>query len=450
MNNSSRTSWRQSRQPLWVACLAIAAACPGAVLAESLLIENVTLIDGTGRAPMENAHVLVEGERFAAVSPAPLSAPEDATRINAEGMYLIPGLIDSHIHLLGGRTGPGNREMIMDVDTGLKVLQGYLYAGVTSIYDSGNHGKYIHKMRADERAGRILSPRIFATIRLIAPADGHGCCAGGIVVENLEDALPKLDDLFSYQPDLLKFTREIRGMGPEPRNMPLLSEDFLRDLIAYANEHGVRTTVHVPSTALAREAIAAGANAFAHNVYLDEVDESFVNLLAAQNIIVSTTIIRQEADISFYDDPLFQALLTPEQISAAKRSERFVGTPFAAWLKSLRPTIFHNIRALHEGGVLLALGTDRSVGAMPHQELRLLVEAGISPLEALRMATLNGAAYIGVAEDLGSIERGKLADMVLLRKDPTQDIRNTQSIAAVFKGGQEIRRSQLNVPGNSL
>ncbi len=66
------------------------------------------------------------------------------------------------------------------------------------------------------------------------------------------------------------------------------------------------------------------------------------------------------------------------------------------------------------------------------------------------MATLNGAAYLGVAEDLGSIERGKLADMVLLRKDPTQDIRNTQSIAAVFKGGQEIRRSQLNVPGNSL
>ena len=433
---------------LCIGCLILWSGFVPAAETGRLLIENVTLIDGTGRAPIEGASVLVRGERFAAVSAGPLTAPEEAELIDGTGSFLIPGLIDSHIHLPGGRSGAGNRTMIMDPKTGLPILHGYLYCGVTSIYDSGNHAEYIYKMRADERAGRILSPRIFATVSLIAPADGHGCCAGGTVVNGYEDGVEKLRNLFRLKPDLLKFTREVRGMGPEARDMPLLSTEVLEGLIRFANEQGVRTTVHVSDERLAREAIEAGANAFAHTVYLNEVDSGFANLVAARRIPVSTTIIRQEADVSFFSDPLFVAVLTPEQIDAARRSERFVGTPYAAWLKSLRPAIFHNIRQLYEAGAILALGTDRSVGAMPHHELKLLVEVGIPPLQALRIATLNAATYIGVEDELGSIEVGKLADMVLLRDDPTKDIHNTTSIEAVFKGGERIDRSQLLLPVN--
>jgi len=414
----------------------------------SVLIENVTLIDGTGKVPLAGAWVLVKGERIAAVSSQPQTVADSVRRLDGTGKYLIPGIIDSHIHLPGGRTGAGNRQMVMDPETGVKFLHGYLYSGVTSIYDSGNHGKYIEKMRADERAGKIVSPRIFATISLIAPLDGHGCCAGGIPVTSYSDAVEKLDALLQLKPDLLKFTRETRGMGLQARNMPLLPEDLFRKLIRYANERGVRTTVHVSNQSLARQAIEAGASAFAHLPYLDKIDSHFANLVAVRGIPISTTITRNEAAVAFYKEPAFAALLTPEELEAALHSERHVGTPRAAWMRTLRPIMFHNIRELYRAGAILALGTDRTHGAMPHQELKLLVEAGIPPLEALRIGTLNAAIYIGVDKDLGSIEVGKLADMVLLTKDPTKNIGNTTTIEAVFKGGRQIDRSQLNVVAN--
>jgi imidazolonepropionase-like amidohydrolase len=165
-------------------------ASPGqATAGEGLLFENVTLIDGTGRAPRAATWVLVEDGRIAEVSAQAPRVPKTVRRIDGTGKFLMPGLIDSHIHLPGGRAGAGNREMIMDPQAGLRVLHGYLYSGVTSVYDSGNHGKYIAKMRTDERAGTIVSPRIFATISLIAPVDGHGCCAGGTPVENYQDGV---------------------------------------------------------------------------------------------------------------------------------------------------------------------------------------------------------------------------------------------------------------------
>jgi imidazolonepropionase-like amidohydrolase len=413
------------------------------------LIENVTLIDGTGREAIPNAYVLVDGERFAAVSPVALAVPEDTKRIDGTGKYLIPGLIDSHIHLPGGRTGPGNREMIMDPETGLKALHGYLYSGVTSVYDSGNHAEYIYKMREDERAGRILSPRIFATVSLVAPVDGHGCCAGGTVVDSYEDGVEKLDALIKQKPDLLKFTRERRGMGLENRNLPIMPLDLLNRLITYSNERGVRTTIHVSEEALAREAMAVGVDAFAHCVYLKEIDTNFAQLVATNKIPVSTTMTRYETGTSFFDSPLFAAILTPEQLESNKTNERYVGTPLGAFRGSMMPTVSNNIRQLYGAGAILALGTDRSLGAMAHQELKRLVEAGIPPIEAIRIGTLNAAIYLGREDELGSIERGKLADMVLLNADPTEDIHNTQTIEAVFKGGQQIDRSKLDLPINN-
>jgi len=416
--------------------------------ADGILIQNVTLIDGTGRPPSENAYVLVNGDRLAVISDTKIVPPVGTRIIDGTGKFLIPGLIDSHIHLPGGRTGPGNRQMIMDPESGIKILHGFLYAGVTAVYDSGNHAAYIHKMRADERAGRILSPRIFATISLIAPPNGHGCCAGGTVVTNYEDGIEKLNALFKLEPDLLKFTRERRGMGPVGRNMPLIDTNTMNRLMIYAHENGIRTTVHVSEQALAREAIEAGADAFAHTIYLDDADPDFATLVATNNVVVCSTIIRQEADLSFLDDPLFAALITPEEVAAAMRNERFSGGPFTQWLKSLRPAILNNIRQLFEAGVVISAGTDRTIGAMIHQEIQLLNEAGLPPLEALKAATLNAAIYIGVEDEIGSIEVGKLADMILLTKDPSVSIANTKSIESVFKGGREIERSKLDVPIN--
>ena len=216
---------------------------------QSLLIENVALIDGTGAARVDQAFVLIDGGRFSAISNVPISAPEGIERVDGTGKFLIPGIIDGHIHLVGGRTGPGNRQMVMNPEIAIKSLEGYLYSGVTAIYDSGNNAEFIYKMRADERAGRILSPRIYATVSY-----------------DYEDGVRKLDALFKLQPDLLKFTRERRGMGPVARSMPLIDKDLMNRLVSYAHDNGIRSTIHVSEVQLAREAIMAGADAFAHTV----------------------------------------------------------------------------------------------------------------------------------------------------------------------------------------
>jgi len=425
------------------------------VFSQSVLIRDVTLIDGTGADPLSGVSVLVDQGRFLEITQSRIKPDDDILVVDGSNKFLIPGIIDSHIHLPGGRTGPKNSEMIMDLDTGKKILESYLYSGVTAVYDSGNNAEYIYEIRDQERNGIILSPRIFATVSLIAPPEGHGCCAGGTVVSSYDDALEKLDKLFKMKPDMLKFTRERRGMGLKSRNMPLIEKTLMKKLVDYAHENGIRTTVHVSEVEMAQEAIEAGADAFAHTIYLDDASLDFINTVSENGIILSTTMSRIEADSSFLEESLYIEAVEDEILSEIKSSERFgvyqgggAGSPLSGWLRSLRPAIMKNFKQLHEGGVLLAMGTDRTIGPISHQELRLLVEAGISPLDVIRIGTLNSATYIGVEKYLGSIEEGKLADMILLNADPTADIGNTKMIDLVFKGGAIIDRSSLDVPAN--
>ena len=135
----------------------------------SLLIENVTLIDGTGRAPIARAFVLTDGDRIVRVSREQIDAPTDAVRIDGRGKYLIPGLMDMHVHLTGGRGRGGP-----DIQAGKRALHGFLYSGITTIYDAGNNPDYILDFRAQERAWQIVSPRIFATGGLVTVPGGHG------------------------------------------------------------------------------------------------------------------------------------------------------------------------------------------------------------------------------------------------------------------------------------
>jgi imidazolonepropionase-like amidohydrolase len=411
----------------------------------ALLIRNVTLIDGTGQPPLPHASVLVVGERIALVSPSEIKAPPGATVIDGKGKYLMPGIINSHIHLAGGRTGPGNHELVMNIARGTEVMHGLLYAGVTAIYDSGNYDNYIFEMRDEEQSGRIVGPRLFATGKLLTLAKGYQCCSGGLQVTDYEGTLPALDALIARKPDMVKFTREQRGMGLESENLPLIPLDVMTRLINHVHEAGLRTTVHVGEERYARESIAAGIDALAHPVYLEPADLSFARLVAAKRIPVSTTLGRTDNDVSVLDRPIFLATSPKEEIADNKAT--YGGkTPTSAWRASLMPIVERNVRQLYDAGAILALGTDRSLAAYVHREMELLAEAGIPNLAITRIATLNAAIYMGKDQDLGSIERGKLADLLLLSADPVADIRNTVKIDAVFKGGKRIDRAALALP----
>jgi imidazolonepropionase-like amidohydrolase len=435
-------------------CCVIWFALSTAATAADLLIENVTLIDGTGRAPIPGASVLVTDGRISRVTSDTIAAPARVERVDGTGKFLIPGLFDVHIHI---PKGPATPEVAggFDRQVGLESLHSFLYSGVTSVYDAGNHPDYSMTLRAEERAGRIVSPRIFATGGGVTYPKSWGASPGAVLVSSWPAGAKALDANFARQPDLQKITYENFGAGANAW-VPSFPEELMVQIIAYAGQQGIRTTVHISDESHARVVVAAGAETLAHPVPGGRLTDEFVNILAEKGVIVATTlavfdnIVRIVEDPSFLDQPLFRAVIAAQEIEKLKTEsrKRYAAIGWGTWFKTILPYAQQNVGRIHRAGGIVALGTDRHYGPLTQRELELVVEAGIPALEALKIATLNSAAYVGVADRLGSIEQGKLADMVLLTADPTLDIRNARQIAAVFKAGERIDRGALNLPVN--
>jgi len=424
--------------------------------ADDWVIEHVTLIDGI-HLPQSDMTVAIEGERIAAVTPSAIARSLKGRRIAGNGKFLIPGLMDVHIHLRGGfdagdkadaAPGPPNRE------AGVAALASFLYSGVTSVFDAGNRAEHILPLRADERAGKILSPRIFATGNLITYPGSHGDKIA-VRISDFEKDKASLDrHIAEQQPDILKLTLEEEGWGSRPM-IPLLPVELLEKITRYYNQHGIRTTVHVSSELRSLEAIYAGADTLAHPVIQAPVSDSFVKLMGAKKIPFASTLTigenysRLAEHPEYLDQPLYVASLTAaerEQLKS-KTSAESQQRPWTWWMKIMTPIAAENIRKIHAAGGVVACGTDQSSGPATQRELELLVAAGISPLDTLRIATYNSAVFLGKADQLGSVDRGKLADLVLLSKDPTADINNAKSIVFVMKGGQLIDESRLPMAG---
>jgi imidazolonepropionase-like amidohydrolase len=435
--------------------LALAAACamalalPQAAAAEAWAIEHVTLIDGTGHAPQADMTVTVDGDRITGVTPSALAKAPKGQVIDARGKYLMPGLMDVHIHLHGGVDGKTDT-----AETRTQALAGFLYSGVTTVYDAGNQAENILPLRAAERAGRIASPRIFATGNLITYPGSHGS-GMAVTIQDFEKDKDKLDrQIAEQQPDVIKLTLEEEGWGARPM-IPLMPEPLLRDILRYYNLHGIRSTIHISSELRAEEAIFAGADSLAHPVIQGPVSDSFVKLMAAKKIPFASTLTigenysRLAEHPEYLDQPLYAASFSAADRQTLKTKVRaeYQARLWTAWMKLMTPVAEENIRKVHAAGGVVAMGTDQSSGPASQRELELLVAAGIKPFDVITIATHNGAVLLGKADSLGSVEPGKLADLLLLNADPTADINNIKKIAFVMKGGQIIDESKLPLAG---
>jgi len=440
-----------------LALAAIALGSTFAASADTLLIENVTLIDGTGRAPVAGASVLIDEERIRLISRHSISAPDNTRRIDGTGQYLIPGLMDLHIHLQGSVevTPEGLFTISNDRSKGIRALHSYLYSGITSVYDAGNVPDYILGLRDDERSGNLVSPRIFATGSIVTYPGSHGSGDFGTQVDSWPEAIPALDAHIERGPDILKLTFEERGWGARPM-IPLLPVDLMQRIIHYYNDRGIRTTVHTSSEYRARQAIFAGVDTLAHPIIQGPVTDDFARLMGAKKIPMVTTLTigenysRLAEHPEYLDEPLYQATLTPEEIDTLKTEKRkeYQERKWTWWMKIMTTVAQENVRKINEAGGILVAGTDQTTGPALHRELELLADAGIPPADIIRIATLNGAIFLGKERELGSIEEGKVADLVLLAADPTADINNAKKIVQVIKGGQLIDRSKLKLPIN--
>lgn len=444
-----------------------------AAMADSLVIDHVILIDGTGRPPRPDMSVVIDGDRFARIAPSAALGAVTGRRIDGRGRFLMPGLIDVHIHLRGARgegarmvgvAKPGASAATAPIDTGgskaenrqaaLGALGGFLYSGVTTVYDAGNDPNLILPLRADERAGRIAAPRIFATGNLITYPGGHGEQVA-ITIDSWPQAKAALDrHIAEQQPDMVKLTYDEHGWGSRPQ-IPLLPIELMQEVIKYYNQHGIRTTVHTSNENRSIEAIYAGVDTLAHPVIQGPVSDDFVRLMAAKKTPFASTLTIGEGysrlveHPEFLDQPLYRAALTPDEIAElrAKTLPQWRERPWTWWMKLMTPIAQENIRKIDAAGGVAAVGSDQSLGPATHREMELLQAAGISPLEVTRIATLNGAKFLGIDDRLGSVEEGKLADAVLLSADPSKDIGAAKAIVLVIKGGRIVHEADLPLPG---
>jgi len=384
----------------------------------SVLIANALVFDGTGR-PAYRADVLVSDGRIADVGSA-LQAPAGVPKIDADGDALLPGLIDVHTHWTPGGT-PATLPQIANA---------YLEHGVTTVADY-HQAPEAYAPRRDWLA-RIAAPQVRFTARISTPY-GHGADwadeATTRWVNSPEAARAAIDAVAAYRPDLIKVFADGWRYNNAPDNASM-DEGTLAALVAQAHHHRLKVATHTVTVARAALAARANVDLIAHSLLDAPLDQTLIEHMRARGMAYAPTLAVYEP-IRMADRDK-----NPHDPAVRQRARNF-------------EQALVNVRRLHQSGVAVALGTDAGMPGTPHgaatwRELELLVKAGISPGDALTIATANSARALGL-QDRGTIAPGKRADLVLVGGRPWQRIADIHRVHRVWVGGQ-----QWHGPGTSL
>jgi len=420
--------------------LIMAFVCSGAAFGEgAVALIGGVVIDGNGGTPIENGVVVVHDGRIEAVGSADsVRIPSEAKVIDIGGRAVLPGLADMHVHLMGGWDGVGS-----DLLGYQRYLNALLYSGVTTVFDLGNVMPYVLQLRDEVAAGTIPGPRIYCVGPLVDDADpSWPPLSVGLVTE-------------SQIPDLIALLERSRVDAVKAYGG--LSVPLIRELVEVASESSLPVIADVWSRNGSYDVTATGIAAIAH-APTQEIDQRSFDLIVEKKTMVITTLVVRESfsrrrfeDLTFLDHPLIAETTPPAYQSAlrehATRNLTDEDTQTAMNYGMKLDIAKKNVERLHRGGVVLVAGTDAPYpgvfqGEGIHRELELLVEAGLSPLEAITSATRNAAILIG-SEDWGTITPGNVADLIVVEGRPDRDISQTRDIHMVMQGGRILDRDAL-------
>ena len=419
----------QLRAGLWLMlCLAL----PGAAAAGTVAIVGGAVVNLEGEAPLKGAVILVEDERIVAIGKAgSVAVPEDADIIDAGGAWLIPGLMNMHVHL--GLILPGKMmaELANESEAALAlrmavVARESLQAGVTTIRLTGDsrHAD-LALMRAINK-GQAVGPRIFSAGETLTITGGHGSKKPGKInydgpYELVKAARTQISAGASWIKILISGGIATDGGGLAAA---LMTPEEIGAVIDAAHRFGAKVTAHSGSSAATQVAIEAGIDCIEHGYFLDR--ETLQKMKESGTWLVPTIVVSQPAT-----QPFFERIGSPPWYLKRRES-----AGKAHW-RALEMAI--------EEGVNIALGTDQHP-AEPNdgttataREAQYYVEAGMTPLQALRSATTETARLLGAEQDIGSLEPGKYADIVALGGNPAEDIKALRQILFVMKGGKTYR-----------
>ena len=441
----------------------------------TLAISNVTIIDATGAAAKPNMTVIITGDRLTNIAKTgEVAVPKNAQVIDGTGKFLIPGLWDMHVHTMF----KGNFETFFPM---------FIANGVTGVRDMGGDVSLLKQVRKDISEGKLLGPRIIA----------------GQMVDGPTPVWPSLAISISDEASARRTVASFKDSGADfIKVYSLIPREAYFALADEAKKRGITFAGHVPVFVSAREASDAGQKSIEHlegiivacssiepelrktieeatrdknemlnslvralyetgvkamDTYSQEKAEALFARFAANGTWQAPTLVVARAaaflnDPDFTNDPRLKYVRpglretwknqddfrlknrTPETIKVSKRS----------YEKRLEL-----VGAMHRAGVKLLAASDTLIwyvfpGFSLHEELELFVKAGLSPMEALQTATRNPATYLGLSDMVGTVEKEKKADLVLLDANPLENISNTKKIAAVIVAGRLISKPSLD------
>ena len=430
--------------------------------AQSLTFIHANVVDVATGQIQPNMTVVIAGQRIARVSPFTKTLPRAGRVVDATGQYLMPGLWDMHTHVYFDGTAAAGSDLILPL---------LLANGVTGIRDMGSELEAVLRARAAVAAHQLLGPRLVVSGPMLdGPKSPY---KASIAIATAEDGRRAVDMLKRRGVDFIK----VQSLVPRDAYFAIMAE---------AKKVGLPVDGHVPDAVRAAEAVAAGQRTFEHLIGIFEAsstaetayvaggekspgrflatyelsrEAAFLPQLAAHDVwqcptlfwergqwLVDSIAWRQDSALVYAGRSWVAQRWPKAQISIGKSLDT---EPLPVRARFVTHEL-NLVRRLHAAQVPFLAGTDTPAGVdvMPgsslHLELQRFVAAGFTPLEALQTATLNPARFYHQLQDFGSVQPGRLADLVLLRANPLIDIANTQKIAAVVADGRYLSRKDLD------
>ncbi|MGD0445957.1 MAG: amidohydrolase family protein [Edaphobacter sp.] len=419
--------------------------------AQQVVLRDVRLIDGTGAAPREHVSLLLRDGRIAGIGGLEMVVPKGAAVRELTGKTVMPGLISAHSHLgliVDDAESSATGYTRENVTAQLKQFERY---GVTTIMSLGANRDLVYELREEQRAGRLGGATIFTAGRGIGvPGGAPGLPAAADQIYrpgSVDEARKDVDELAAHHADIVKIWVD-KGHG----TMPEMTPEMYKAVIDEAHEKDLRVAAHEYALADAKQLVADGVDVLAHSVRDQVVDDAFLQSMKLRKVWYVPTFTVDESFFIYADRPEFMQSQFFREAAGPKLIGKFNAPGYVEKVDQDPQTAQHrkdfaigqqNLKRLFDAGVNVGFGTDS--GALPgripgfaeHRELELMVQAGLTPMQAIAAATGENAKLLH-SIDRGTVAVGKRADLVVLDADPLMDIRNTRKIFAVYHDGRSV------------
>jgi imidazolonepropionase-like amidohydrolase len=426
-------------------CARVGAQAP----ARDIVLKGALLIDGTGRPAIQNSVLVIRADKIVAAGKAgSVRIPKGAEVRDVSGKTIMPALINLHGHIgltTNGADSTGGKYTEENVRWQLQKYQSY---GVGTVASFGQDPELVFNLLDAQHAGKFSGSRLFTAGRGFAEANAHPNPADPRFHPNTpEEARAEVVALAAHHPDYVKmWVDDNLGRGTK------MKPEIYQAIIDEAHRQNLRVFAHEFYLADAKALIAAGLDGLAHSVRDQPVDDELIKMMKARDIFLIPTLVRDEVmfiyaqGAKWLDDPFFQAGVDPA-VLVTLRSPDFIDKirrdPDLAKYQAALEMAEKNLKTLSGAGVKIAFGTDSGIptrfsGYFEHRELQLMVDAGLTPMQAIVAATATNAGILRGEKEFGTLQPGRQADFLVLDASPLLDIRNTEKLSAVWQAGKTV------------